>query len=43
VSNSLNNGEPAAYLVPGKSPYIVAYFQGQNIAEDHWRGMGEYG
>ncbi|MEN4040749.1 MAG: hypothetical protein ROW39_00275 [Anaerolineaceae bacterium] len=31
---TVENGEPAAYLVPGKSPYIVAYFQGQNIAEE---------
>jgi hypothetical protein len=28
------DGEPAAYLKPGKSAYIAVYFQGQNIAEE---------
>jgi hypothetical protein len=28
------NGEPAAFLVPGKKPFIAVYFQGQNIAEE---------
>jgi uncharacterized protein YoxC len=34
LQKTIENGEPTAYLVPGKSSYIAVYFQGQNIAEE---------